>query len=344
MEKSSLENLRLQERKLRVSIIIPVYNEQEVLPEFHSRLSRVVDDQPQYHFEAIYVNDGSSDQTLAVLQKMMASDCRVQILNLSRNFGKEAGMTAGIDHCSGDAVIVIDADLQDPPELIPQMLQAWTAGNDMVCMQRLSRDGESAVKKATAKAFYALMKHVGTTPIPENVGDFRLMSRAAVNALKQVPERTRFMKGLFTWVGFQTCLLPYHREARCAGVTKWNYWKLWNLALEGLTSFTVAPLKIASYVGILTSFVAFCYGAVIMIKTLVFGDPVPGYPSLMVVVLFLGGVQLLAIGILGEYLGRVFIETKNRPLYLIQDHLKEKEQSRVNSITPHFPKKELSHG
>lgn len=300
-----------------VSIIVPAYNEQEVICEFHRRLTGVLEQLTDYEFEVIYVNDGSRDKTLGLILTLAGNDQRIQLLDLSRNFGKEVAMSAGIDHARGAAAIIIDADLQDPPELIPEMLMAWRQGNDMVCMQRTSRDGESFLKKFTAHSFYKLMGHFGETRIPENVGDFRLMSRPVVDALKLLPERTRFMKGLFSWVGFKTCLLPYHRDARHAGVTKWNYWRLWNFALEGLTSFTVAPLKVASYAGLLTSLCALGYGVFVLIKTLVYGDPVPGYPSLMVVVLFLGGLQLLALGIIGEYLGRLFIEAKQRPLYLL---------------------------
>lgn len=315
-------------RQTTISIIVPVYNEQEVIGEFHRRLRDVLDKLPRYDFEILYVNDGSSDRTLESLRQLGSCGHRIHVLDLSRNFGKEAAMSAGLDHVEGDAVIVIDADLQDPPELIPEMLTAWNIGYDMVCMQRISRDGESYLKKFTAQAFYTLMSRVGEVRIPENVGDFRLMSRPVIDALKHLPERTRFMKGLFAWVGFKTCLLPYRRDARYAGTTKWNYWRLWNFALEGLTSFTVTPLKLASYAGCLTALTSFCYGIFVLFKALIYGDPVPGFPSLMVVILFLGGLQLLALGIIGEYLGRMFIESKQRPLYL----LKERYQLEKSSI------------
>lgn len=315
----------------KVSIIVPVFNEQEVIDEFHCRLVGVLDKLLGYDFELLYVNDGSRDRTLNCLDEMMTADPRLKILDLSRNFGKEAAMTAGIDHARGDAVIIIDADLQDPPELIPQMLDAWEQGNDMVCMQRSSRDGESFLKKITARAFYLLIGHVSEVQIPENVGDFRLMSRPVIDALKRLPERTRFMKGLFAWVGFKTCVLQYRRDARYAGTSKWNYWRLWNFALEGLTSFTVAPLKVASYAGFLTAVTSFGYGLYVLSKALFYGDPVPGYPSLMVVILFLGGLQLLALGIIGEYLGRMFIESKQRPIYL----LNRQYQAEINSTLSH---------
>jgi len=302
-----------------VSIIVPMYNEQEVIAEFHRRLSEVLEGIHAYAFEILYVNDGSRDRTLDELTRQTAGDPRVQILDLSRNFGKEAAMSAGIDHARGAAAILIDADLQDPPELIPDMLHAWESGYDMVCMQRLQRDGETLLKKATARGFYALMRHIGEAQLPENVGDFRLLGRPVLEALKRLPERTRFMKGLFAWVGFHTCLLPYRRDPRFAGTTKWNYWRLWNFALEGVTSFTVTPLKLASYAGLFTALGALGFGLYVLVKALLYGDPVPGYPSLMVVILFLGGLQLLALGIIGEYLGRMFIEAKHRPLYLLKN-------------------------
>ncbi len=309
-------------KKDLLSIVVPAYNEQEVIEEFHKRTIAVLDSLTDMDSEIVYINDGSGDATLGILIKFMQEDVRVQVLELSRNFGKEAAMTAGIDHANGDAVVVIDADLQDPPELIPDMIKEWRDGFHVVCMQRRSRDGETVMKKATARWFYALMGRMGQIRIPENVGDFRLMSRQAVDALKQLPERTRFMKGLFAWVGYSTKLVPYKRDARFAGETKFNYWRLWNFALEGITSFSIAPLKMASYFGVLTAFLSMGYGIFVLGKAFLYGDAVPGYPSLMVVILFLGGLQLLAIGIVGEYLGRMFIESKQRPLYLLNQHYK----------------------
>lgn len=339
MKLSDMKEIRMTRRHrdfrdTTVSIVIPAYNEQEVIGAFHRRLTAVLDKLPEHRFECIYVNDGSRDQTLMHLKKITINDRRTQVLDLSRNFGKEAAMTAGIDHARGDAVILIDADLQDPPELIPNMLTAWYKGNDMVCMQRTSREGESFLKKSTARAFYSLIGRVNEVDIPENVGDFRLMSREAVTALKRLPERTRFMKGLFAWVGFKTCSLPYRGDARFAGTTKWNYWRLWNFALEGLTSFTVEPLKLASYAGVLTALSSIAYGFFVLAKALMHGDPVPGYPSLMVVILFLGGLQLLALGIIGEYLGRMFIESKQRPLYLLKSCIQS--ESALGASQPRF--------
>lgn len=274
------------------------------------------------HTEVIYVNDGSTDGSLSLLLQLARADQRVQVLDLSRNFGKEAAMSAGLDHSRGDAVVIIDADLQDPPELIPGMVREWRNGFDVVYLRRLSRDGETWLKKSTARAFYLLMGRIGRVRVPENVGDFRLLSRRAVDALKQLPERTRFMKGLFAWIGFPAKEIPYHRDPRHAGTTKWNYWSLWNLALEGITSFTVTPLKLASYLGGLTSLTALAYGLFALVEALLSDSPTSSYPGLIFTVLFLGGLQLLAIGVIGEYLGRMFIEAKQRPLYLINRHHK----------------------
>lgn len=302
-----------------ISIVVPAFNEQEVLPEFHKRLAAVLDNLAD-EAEVIYVNDGSTDQTFMVLEKLHAQDSRVFVLDLSRNFGKEIAMTAGLDYARGDAVIVIDADLQDPPELIPKLIKQWRAGYDVVYAKRIARSGESWFKKVTAYLFYRIIHSVNRVRIPEDTGDYRLLSREALLALRQLREQHRFMKGLFSWIGFRQIAVPYQRDARFAGNTKWNYWKLWNFALEGITSFTIAPLKIGTYIGFFTALGAFLYGLVIITKTLFFGADVPGYPSLMVVILFIGGVQLVAIGIMGEYMGRMFNENKNRPLYFIKQH------------------------
>ncbi|MBW8371825.1 MAG: glycosyltransferase family 2 protein [Thiobacillus sp.] len=300
-----------------ISVVAPAYNEEAVLPEFHKRLCAVFEGL-DCELEVVYVNDGSTDQTFAVLNTLRAQDARITLVDLSRNFGKEIAMTAGFDHACGDAVVVIDTDLQDPPELIPEMIRMWRAGHDIVYAQRTVREGESWMKRATASAFYRVIQRLSRVRIPQDTGDFRLMSRRAVDALLQLREHHRFMKGLFAWVGFPQVALPYRRDARFAGDTKWNYWKLWNFAIEGITSFTTVPLKIASYMGLLISLFAFGYAAVIIYKTLMFGESVQGYPSLMVAILMLGGIQLASLGIIGEYLGRMFNETKRRPLYLTQ--------------------------
>lgn len=304
---------------IRLSIVVPAFNEAEVLPEFHRRLAAVLDAIPG-RSEVVYVNDGSRDNTLQVMQNLRARDARVAIVDLSRNFGKEVALTAGLDHARGAAAVVIDADLQDPPELIPELIRHWEAGYDMVYAQRTGREGEGWVKKTTAALFYRVMQRIGRVDIPTDTGDFRLLSRRALDALRQLRERHRFMKGLFAWIGYPSIAVPYRRNPRHAGITKWNYWKLWTLALEGFTSFTVAPLKIATYVGMVVALSAFLFALFIVYETLVYGNPVTGYPSLMVVVLFLGGIQLMALGIIGEYLGRMFVETKSRPLYLVKEY------------------------
>jgi len=300
-----------------LSVVVPVYDEEAVLPEFHRRLAAVLDGIPGAA-EIVYVNDGSRDGSMALLAAFHDADARVAVIDLSRNFGKEVAMTAGLDHAAGDAVIIIDADLQDPPEMIPEMVRAWQEGHDVVQMRRRTRAQESWLKKATARAFYRTIGRMGTIDIPENVGDFRLLSARAVAALRRFPERSRFMKGLFAWIGFPCKEIEYDRDGRYAGETKWNYWRLWNFALEGITSFSVVPLKIASYMGFLAALIAFARGTWFIAKTLIYGDPVPGFPTLVVVVLFLGGLQLMALGIIGEYLARMFIEVKQRPLYLVQ--------------------------
>lgn len=274
--------------------------------------------------DIIYVNDGSQDDTTQILHQLQLLDNTVSIVQLSRNFGKEIALQAGLDYASGDAVVIIDADLQDPPELIPQFIEQWQAGFDVVYAKRISRLGESWFKRTTAFLFYRLMRRMTHFKIPTDTGDFRLLSQRAVQALKQLREKHRYMKGLFAWIGYPQIAIPFTREARIEGKSKWNYWKLFNLAIEGITSFTIAPLKLASIMGFVTALGAFIYAMVIVYKTLIFGEAVQGYPSLMVVILFLGGIQLISLGILGEYLGRMFMETKQRPLYLVQEFYRPK--------------------
>jgi glycosyltransferase involved in cell wall biosynthesis len=301
-----------------LSVIVPVYNEEDVIKSFLQRTTTVLDTL-SFDSEILFVNDGSTDATLGILNQLKEQDSRISIVDLSRNFGKEIAMTAGLDFSKGDAVIIIDADLQDPPELIPELVQKWQEGYDVVYAKRISRKGESALKKLSSKAFYRVIKRVSRVPIPEDTGDFRLMSRRAVDALNRLRERNRYMKGLFAWIGYSQVAVLYHRDLRHAGVSKWNYPELWDLAIEGITSFTVAPLKLSTYLGLITATGAFIYGIWIIIKTLIYGDPVAGFPTMMVAILFLGGVQLLALGIIGEYLGRIFSESKQRPLYLVNE-------------------------
>ena len=312
-------NIRNSPAHMPLSVVVPAYNEEQVLPAFHKRLSTVLDS-ISMDAEVVYVNDGSTDNTLTVIQHLRQSDPRIGIVDLSRNFGKEIALTAGLDHVSGDAVVIIDADLQDPPELIPEMLKYWTDGYDVVYAKRISRDGESRIKQGTAYAFYRVIQKVSRVKIPEDTGDYRLLSRRAVDALRQLREQHRFMKGLFAWIGYPQKAVMYKRDGRFAGQTKWNYWKLWNFAIEGITSFSIAPLKVATYVGLMIAIGAFMYSGIIIYKTLVYGNPVAGYPSLMVVILFLGGVQLITLGVIGEYLGRMFDESKQRPLYFMKNY------------------------
>ena len=300
-------------------VIVPAFNEATGIEEFHRRLCSAMENLGTW--QVIYINDGSTDHTLAVLKRLRERDNRVALVNLSRNFGKEIAMTAGLDHACGEAVIVIDADLQDPPELIPALVTAWKEGYDVVHAQRGERQGETWLKKTTANLFYRLMQDIGNVRLPRNTGDFRLMSWRAVEAVRSLRESRRFMKGLFAWVGFPSKAVIYERAPRHAGSTTWTYWKLWNFALEGITSFTVMPLKLASYLGVAVSLFAALYILQLVVRTILFGNPVAGYPSLMAVVLFLGGVQLLTLGIIGEYLGRIFDETKGRPLYLVESFL-----------------------
>jgi polyisoprenyl-phosphate glycosyltransferase len=305
------------QRTQTLAVVVPAYNEGEGLRDFHARLAPVLAALPELDGRVLYVDDGSRDDTWSVIESLAASDPRVDGLKLARNFGKELALTAGLDHADADAVVVIDADLQDPPELIPQFVARWREGYDTVYGTRLEREGETWLKRFTAAAFYRVMGRLSATPIPRDTGDFRLLSRRTVEALRGVRERHRFMKGLFAWVGFRQVALPYHRDARHKGSSKFDYWKLWNFALEGITSFSTAPLRIATYVGVLTALLAFGAGAWIVVRTLLWGDPVAGYPSLMVAMLFLGGMQLMALGIIGEYLGRLYMEAKARPLYLV---------------------------
>jgi glycosyltransferase involved in cell wall biosynthesis len=304
-----------------LSVVVPVFNEEPVIEQFHARLAAVMR-RLDLRWEVVYVDDGSRDGSMDLLLQLHARCPEVVVLGLSRNFGKEAAMTAGLDRAGGEAVIVIDADLQDPPELIPDLIAGWREGFDVVYAQRRVREGETWLKRATAAAFYRVMQRVGgSVHLPANTGDFRLMSRRALDALLQLRERHRFMKGLFAWVGFPSKAVLYDRAPRAAGTTKWNYWRLWNLSLEGISSYTIWPLKAATYIGLLTALGAMVYGGQVIVKTLILGNGVPGYPSLMAVILFLGGVQLTTLGIIGEYLGRVFNETKGRPLYIVERHL-----------------------
>ena len=305
--------------KQLISVVAPVFNEEAVLDEFYRTLCETLDTLP-YRFEIIFVDDGSQDDSLKAMHDLRTQDTRISIIELSRNFGKEIALTAGLDHCQGEAAIIIDTDLQDPPELIEDMLQEWQNGYQVVYAKRLTREGETWTKKLSSYLFYRVIQRIAKFDIPEDTGDFRLLDRTVVDAITQLREQHRFMKGLFSWVGYRQKAIPFDRKPRHAGTSKWSYWRLWNFALEGITSFSTAPLRIATYLGLFTALSAFVFGLYIIYDTLIWGNPIPGYPSLMVVVLFLGGVQLISIGIIGEYLGRLFDETKQRPLYLIKHH------------------------
>ncbi len=302
-----------------IAILVPCYNEQEVIDTCHERIAAALKPlEQEYRFTITYVNDGSRDDTLDKLLAIRKADKRVSVINLSRNFGKEAAMTAGLDHIKGDAVIILDADLQDPPELIPGLIKIWRDEDaDVVYGQRESRLGETWFKKFTAAAFYHVINKISRVDIPLNTGDFRLMNRRSLDALNELREKHRFMKGLFAWIGYKQVPLKYQRQPRVAGRTKWDYLKLWNLSLEGITGFSMTPLRMATLFGLMISIFAFLFGGYIIIDTMVSGSNVPGYPSLMAMVTFLSGIQLMTIGILGEYIGRIFNETKKRPLYLI---------------------------
>lgn len=303
-----------------ISIIIPMYNEEESLPYLYNRLFQLGEVLVNYKLEFLFVNDGSSDKSLEMVKELRTGDDRVCYLSLSRNFGKEVAMGAAFDYVTGDAVVIIDADLQDPPELIIDMVKYYEEGYDDVYAKRRSRDGETWLKKATSKNFYRLLQFVSHVPIQKDTGDFRLLSRRAVEALKTFPEKQRYTKGLFSLIGFKKIAIEFDRDPRIAGNTKWNYFKLIELAIEGVTSFTLAPLRISTYVGLLTSICAMIYATFIFIKTVIYGIDVPGYASLMCIVLFLGGVQLLCLGVIGEYLGRIFVEVKSRPLYFVDEY------------------------
>ena len=302
------------------SVVVPVYNEQDVLREFHRRLTSALNEL-KGPSEIMYVNDGSLDASLSVLHDLRETDCRVGLINLSRNFGKEVAVTAGLDHVRGDSIVVIDADLQDPPEVIPKLVEKSREGYDMVYAKRRERRGETLMKRATAYLFYRLVRRISDVPIPENTGDFRILNRRCLEALRRCGERRRFMKGLFAWVGFKHTYIVYDRDPRFAGKTKWNYWRLWNFALEGITSCTIVPLKLASYCGMVAAGGALTYGVFTICRTLILGREVAGYASLMVTMLFFAGIQLVALGVIGEYVGRIFVETKGRPLYFLDDYL-----------------------
>jgi glycosyltransferase involved in cell wall biosynthesis len=299
-----------------LSIVVPVLNEQETLLEFHRALRKALRGIDQ-NFEVVFVNDGSTDGTLKLMLELRERHPNTVVVDLSRNFGKEVAMTAGLDHAHGDAVVIMDADLQHPPETIASLIEGWCEGYDVVYAVRRDRGDETWLRRNTARLFYRTMSRMGRVAIPENAGDFRLMSRKAVDAVISLREHHRFMKGVFAWVGFPTKSVPFDVAPRFAGGTKFSYWKLWNFSIEGVTSHTLAPLKVSTYLGLAVAAFSFASAVFYIGKTILFGDPVPGFPTVVTTMLFLGGVQLIVLGVIGEYLGRVFNETKNRPLYFV---------------------------
>lgn len=319
-----------REGAILISIIVPVYNEQESIAPFLEKILEILPKTGE-EFELLFVNDGSSDNTFAVIKEAATKENNIRIIDLSRNFGKEAALTAGLDLASGDVVIPIDVDLQDPPELILDFIAKWREGYDVVNGVRVDRSTDTALKRNSSKGFYRLFNRLSQTALPENVGDFRLMDRQVIEAIKRMPERNRFMKGIFAWVGFKTCEIPYVRPQRVAGTTSWNYWKLWNFALDGMFGYSTAPLRIWTYAGFLLALLSILYGLFIIIKTIVFGIDVPGYASLISVILFLSGIQIISLGVIGEYIGRIFLEVKKRPVYLIREVISNVDDDGLSS-------------
>jgi glycosyltransferase involved in cell wall biosynthesis len=323
----------------RLTVVIAARNESESLPVLHPRIGAVLARLDGVDGRMLYVDDGSTDSTWEVMQRLARQDPRVSLLRLSRNFGKELALTAGLDQVENGAALILDADGQDPPELIPQFVAKWREGYDDVHGTRIQREGESWLKRTTASSFYRVIGRLSKTPIPADTGDFRLLSPRALQALGQLRERHRFMKGLFGWVGFNQAAIPYRREARLAGSSKFGLWKLWNFALEGITSFSTAPLRAATYLGLATAAVAFVFAIWIVLKAALYGDRVAGWPTMMVVILFLGGIQLIALGLIGEYLGRLYDEAKQRPLYLVD--VWQPGEGGVSSLQTHAERGEV---
>ncbi|OAJ53434.1 bactoprenol glucosyl transferase [Paraburkholderia ginsengiterrae] len=313
-----------------ISMVVPFYNEGEAVGHFFSEIIPVLEAIEATRFEIVCVNDGSSDGTLDKLIAASVKDTRIRVIDLTRNFGKEAALTAGIDEAFGDAVIPIDADLQDPPSLIPVMIEHWRNGAEVVAAKRSNRACDTFAKRTAAAIYYRVHNALSEVKLPENVGDFRLMDRQVVNALRSLPERRRFMKGLFAWVGYRTVIVEYQREPRSAGHSKFSGWRLWNFALEGITSFSTVPLRSWSYIGLAIATAAFAYGGFIIGRTLLFGNPVPGYASLLSVMLLMGGIELIGIGVVGEYIGRIYYESKGRPIYLVRRRYQAK--SKVSTL------------
>ncbi len=308
----------------KITLLIPAYNEELSLPSLYKELVGLMDNQPNYEWEVLFVNDGSRDKTLECIKELRVSDKRINYVDLSRNFGKERAMLAGFDYATGDATVIMDADLQDPPSLIPEMIKYWEEGYDDVYALRKDRGKESWLRKKLSLAFYDILQRSTRIEVLPNVGDFRLLDRSCIEALKKLRESERYTKGMFCWIGFRKKEIKFDRGNRTAGNSSWNFFSLFGLAIEGITSFTTVPLRFATIMGVIVSLTSFIYIMYIILKVFLWGEPVQGYPSMMCVILFLGGVQLLSLGIIGEYLSRVFCESKNRPTYIARDYNGEK--------------------
>ncbi|MFI3320911.1 MAG: glycosyltransferase family 2 protein [Rikenellaceae bacterium] len=308
----------------KISILIPCYNEESCITPLYKAITEQINQIEDYEWEILFVNDGSSDNTLSLIQEIAANDNKICYIDLSRNFGKECAMLAGFDYVTGDCMIIMDADLQDPPSLIPKMIEKWEEGYEDVYAKRTKRGKESWLRKKLSTLFYKILQNSSRFDILKNVGDFRLLDRICIDSLKRMRENERYTKGLFCWIGFKKCELTFQRDSRISGESKWNYSSLFELAIEGITSFTTSPLRISTYIGFLVSIFSFVYMCYFLIKTFIVGDEVQGFPTLIVVILFLGGVQLISLGIIGEYLGRIFNETKQRPTYFVREYKKGK--------------------
>ena len=311
----------------KISIIIPAYNEEDSLPYLYERLTKLIDDIKNYEFEILFVNDGSKDKTLEIIKEYRKKDNRFAYVNLSRNFGKEIAMIAGLDYAKGDAVVFMDADLQDPPELLPELIKYWEEGYDDVYARRKTRDGETFLKKFTSKMYYRVLQKLTNIQIQKDTGDFRLLDRRCVNALKKLRESQRCSKSMFSWIGYKKKEVLFDREARVAGKTKWNYKKLVDLAIDGITSFTTSPLRLSTYLAIPTFIVLFVYFIYVIIKCFVISQPIQAFQAIILLILFFSGILILLFGIVGEYLGRIFNESKHRPLYLVNEYNDEKEMN-----------------
>lgn len=322
----SLHTQNVFKMRKKVSIMVPCFNEEKVLPSFYAEVRKVMDSEADYDWELLLINDGSRDETLKVIYGLYENDNRISYIDLSRNFGKENAMMAGFDYVEGDCVIIMDADLQDPPSLIPEMLDYWEKGYQDIYAKRSSRGKETWLRKILSLLFYHILDMSSRYDVLKDVGDFRLLDRKCIDALKHLRENERYTKGLFCWIGYKKKEILFERGNRQAGKSGWGYMSLFNLAIDGITSFTTAPLRIATVIGLIVAIWSFCYMSWIILKALLWGDPVAGYPTIMTVMLFLGAVQLISIGILGEYIGRIFNETKNRPVYLVNEYKSRRDE------------------